>query len=76
MDGIVLDAGGDANAAGVRIENLMQLGYVLRALVLHASHVVGVHDHLHKVAAAGIQLLHVEHGSIGDAALGAEALAA
>ena len=73
---IVLDAGGYANAAGVQIQDLMQVGHVLRALVLHPGHVVGVHHHLHRVATLGIQLLHVEHGSVRNAALRAEALAA
>jgi hypothetical protein len=76
MARIVPDAGGNADPAGAQIEELAQVSHLLGAIVLHARHLVGVVDHLHGVAGRGVDLAHVEHGPIGDAALGADALAA
>ena len=73
---IVLYAGGQAEAAGMEIDELSQPGYILRALVLHARDVVLVDQELRGNLDFGVHLLDVDHRSVAEATFGAEPITA
>ena len=62
------DGGGEAEAAGVEIDELAQVGYVLRGFVGHSGDVVLVDEESRRPLAGAGHLLDIDHGAVGDAA--------
>lgn len=57
-----------AEAAGMQIDELPQISYVLRGLVGYPSHVVMENKESCRFASVGLHLLNVDDSSIGDPA--------
>ena len=57
-----------AEAAGMQIDELPQIGHVLRGLVGYASHVVMENQKSGRFASVGLHLLNVDDSSISNAA--------
>src|SRR4051794_9947105 len=76
---VVLHRRGNADAAGVQVDAVTQVGHVLRGFVSHAAHVVVINQELH--AAVSISVLgrrlwrefgNIGNGSVDDAPDGAD----
>ncbi len=62
------DRGGEAEPAGVEIDELAQVGHILRGLVGHSGDVVLVDEEGRGALAGARHLLDIDHGAVSDAA--------
>ena len=62
------DGGGESEPAGVEIDELAQIGYILRGFVGHSGDVVLVDEESRRTLAGARHLLNIDHGAVGDAA--------
>ena len=63
---MIFDRRRNPDAAVVQIDELAQVGYVLRGLILYAGNIVVVDEKLRGIWLVGIELDHIDHRAVDE----------